>query len=236
MRNIGAVILAAGESSRFGQSKQLIQFRGKSLVRRIVDAASEADCAPIIVVAGNDRDKIENELKQSGTTIAANENWRGGIGTSIRTGVQHLIDNAPNIETIVLLVCDQPFVDSSVIKKLIALRETTNKAIVASSYAETLGVPTLFGRSCFAELLALDDETGAKPIIFANLERVAEFAFLEGRVDIDSAEDFEKCCASIRKAFAFKLENSTLSLSLAFASSVAAWESVSCLIWLVSQW
>jgi molybdenum cofactor cytidylyltransferase len=189
MRNIGAVILAAGESSRFGKPKQLAQFRGKSFLRRIVDAANEAGCSPVVVVA-NDESKIDSELKQSPATIVKNKEWRRGIGTSIRAGAQSLIASTPELDAIVLLVCDQPFVDFAIIKELITRRDETNKAIVASSYANTLGVPALFDRSCFRELLALDDDSGAKKIILSNGERVAAVLFAEGQIDIDTAADY----------------------------------------------
>src|SRR6266576_3774033 len=154
MPNIGAVILAAGESSRLGQPKQLVQFRGKSLVSRAIDAAIEAGCSPITIVLGSDSKKIEDELAGTGVAIVINESWRAGIGTSIRAGAQNLLSQAPNLEAIVLLVCDQPFVDARVIKGLIELRQKTDKSIVASAYSGTLGVPALFDRSCFQELLA----------------------------------------------------------------------------------
>src|SRR6266480_6884965 len=124
--HIAAIILAAGESSRLGQPKQLIQFRGKTLVRHMVDAASEADCRPVLVVLGNSKrtshlhsqgspkggaseheidliEAISCELKKTGATIIANPNWKRGIGTSIRAGVQHLIEIAPELEATVLL-------------------------------------------------------------------------------------------------------------------------------------
>ncbi|TMP96604.1 MAG: nucleotidyltransferase family protein [Verrucomicrobia bacterium] len=141
MLNIGAVILAAGESSRFGRPKQLIQFRGKSLVRRMVHAARRARCSPTLVVIGAHHGEIERELKAEDAIIVENENWRLGIGTSICAGMRRLIDAAPTLEAVVLLVCDQPFVDARTIARLITLREKTKRAIVASSYANTLGVP-----------------------------------------------------------------------------------------------
>lgn len=195
MPNIGAVILAAGESSRLGQPKQLIQFRGKTLVQRIVDAAREAGCSPKVVVIGSDKDKVARELEQTNAVIVENVNWKNGMGTSIRSAVQHLIDIAPNVEAIVLLVCDQPFVDSRAIEQLIALREKTKKAVVASSYAGTLGVPALFDRSCAEELLGLDDADGAKSIILSNHDRVAEFPFPQGKIDIDTLADYERLIA-----------------------------------------
>jgi molybdenum cofactor cytidylyltransferase len=195
MQKIGAVILAAGESSRFGRPKQLVQFRGKSLVRRVVDAAKDANCSAIVVVLGSRRDQIERELKETDAIVAENEDWRRGIGSSIRVGLESAVNQAPDIEAIVLLTCDQPFLKTDTIERLIAMYEKTKKAIVASSYSETLGVPALFDRSCFQELLALDDETGAKAIILSNRERVAELLFLEGKIDIDTVADYEKLTA-----------------------------------------
>jgi CTP:molybdopterin cytidylyltransferase MocA len=292
MPNIGAVILAAGESSRLGQPKQLVQFRGKSLVRRVVEAADKAGCSLIVVVTGGDAEDTEKsphlppthsysaaghplpsvsgeakargrhkltesivrQLKQTPATIVTNENWRRGIGGSIRAGVQALIDHVeevenkegrflsepdalpsrrpkrasavrklirarprrsaefpsanavhpaacqhavlPLLDAIVLLTCDQPFVDANVIKQLIRLREQTGKAIVASSYSNTLGVPALFDRSYFEELLSLGDASGAKSIILSDRDRAAEFPFPEGKIDIDTAEDYEKLVIS----------------------------------------
>jgi molybdenum cofactor cytidylyltransferase len=195
MQKIGAVILAAGESSRFGRPKQLVQFRGKSLVRRVVDAAKDANCSAIVVVLGSRRDQIERELKETAAIVAENEDWRRGVGSSIRVGLESAVNQAPDIEAIVLLTCDQPFLKTDTIERLIAMYEKTKKAIVASSYSETLGVPALFDRSCFQELLALDDETGAKTIILSNRERVAELLFLEGKIDIDTVADYEKLTA-----------------------------------------
>jgi molybdenum cofactor cytidylyltransferase len=96
---IGAVILAAGGSSRLGRPKQLIQFRGKSLVRHIVDVAKEAGCAQRVVVLGSERERVEAELKETGVTILENKNWECGMGTSIRAGVKYLIDCGSNLES-----------------------------------------------------------------------------------------------------------------------------------------
>jgi molybdenum cofactor cytidylyltransferase len=191
-KKIGAVILAAGGSSRFGQSKQLIPFRGKSLVRRIVDAACEAGCALVVVVIASEDGKLHRELDRAGVVIAQNHQWEHGIGSSIRCGIQCLINSSPDVEASVLLVCDQPAVDARLIQRLIALRETTGKTIVASSYADTLGVPALFSRSVFQELLSLDDKAGAKSIVLRSRERVALLSFPEGQIDIDTWEDWEK--------------------------------------------
>ena len=195
----GALILAAGESSRFGQPKQLLPFRGKTLLRTIINAACEAGCSPVVVVIGSNDEKIHPELAHAKVIEVRNANWQRGIGSSIRSGVQALIDHAPDVEAILLLVCDQPAVNARVIEDLIATHETTKKEIVASSYADTVGVPALFHRSLFERLLSLGDEAGAKSIILQNPERVAQFAFPEGAIDIDTWEDWEKCKSSSHK-------------------------------------
>jgi molybdenum cofactor cytidylyltransferase len=124
--------------------------------------------------------------------MVQNQQWSRGIGSSIRCGIEALTNSSPAVEATVLLVCDQPAVDARVIQRLIALRETSGKTIVASTYSDTLGVPALFTRSVFQELLSLDDKAGAKSIALRNRERVASLSFPEGEIDIDTWEDWEK--------------------------------------------
>ena len=186
-----AVVLAAGASSRLGQPKQLLEFRGKTLVRRTVDAAIEANCSPVIVVTGNAHAEVKNALAEANAILVQNSKWRRGVGTSIRVGIQHVIENAPEVNATLLLVCDQPFVDVDVLSALIALHSESGKPIVASRYADTLGVPALFDQSIFPELLRLSSDAGAKPIILLNHARVAEFSFPRGDVDVDTLQDLK---------------------------------------------
>ena len=190
--NIAAVILAAGQSLRFGKPKQFLLFRGKTLLQRAIDAANDANCSPIVVVIGCDPGNITLELKATNAMLVHSNNWKRGIGTSIRTGDQFFLDKKADVGAVALLVCDQPFVDAAVIRELIALRRTTGKSIVVSNYANTLGVPALFDRECFSELLALDDNGGAKSVIFSNQERVADFPFPAGAIDVDTVEDWDR--------------------------------------------
>jgi len=195
MQNIGAVILAAGESSRFGQPKQLLPFRGKTLVRTIIDAACEAGCAPVVVIIGSNSETIHAELAHANVLEVRNTNWRSGIGSSIRSGVRALTGHAPDVQAILLLVCDQPAVNAPFIERLIATHQASKKDVVASSYGDTVGVPALFNRSLFKELLSLGDDSGAKSIILRNAERVERLPFPEGAVDVDTWQDWERVTA-----------------------------------------
>jgi molybdenum cofactor cytidylyltransferase len=191
MSNVGAIILAAGGSSRFGQPKQLLMFQGESLIRRAVRAAEKGGCGRIVVVAGEQRDLIESELQETTAFVIHNPQWGRGLGTSIDAGLQHLLSAHPKVDAAVVLACDQPFVDARTISALITMRKDSGKPIVASRYANTLGIPALFDRSCFPALLALPDDCGAKAIIESRGRDVAEISFEQGAIDIDTPADFE---------------------------------------------
>jgi molybdenum cofactor cytidylyltransferase len=207
MSSIAGVVLAAGASSRLGQPKQLLMFQGETLVARAVRAAAEAGCAPIVVIVGDNGEEIKQSLAiresriaspfglegAAGPRVVENAEWQRGMGTSIRRGLE-LLPKA--VQAAVLLTCDQPFLDAAIVRQLIAAREDTGKPIVASSYANTLGVPALFDWSCFDALLALPDSAGAKALIFSRRAEVASIPFARGEIDIDTPEDWERLTSS----------------------------------------
>ena len=192
MRNVGAIILAAGGASRFGQIKQLLLFQGESLVRRAVRNADKAGCRPVVVVVGPAGEKIRSELQGTPAIVVENPKWRRGLGTSIRRGLQSILESDGDLENVVLLVCDQPFADATIIQSLIRKQVSSGKSIVASAYDGTVGVPALFNRVCFEDLGGLPDELGAKRIITSHLDQLAEISFEKGGIDIDTADDFER--------------------------------------------
>jgi molybdenum cofactor cytidylyltransferase len=192
MRNVGAIILAAGGSSRFGQPKPLLLFHGESFVRRAVRGAVEGGCACVIVVVGDAGDRIETELRKTSALIVKNLEWRRGLGTSIRCGLRHQLDLRPQLDAVVLLACDQPFVEARVITSLVAHWENSGKAIAACRYAGTLGIPALFDCACFESLLALPDASGAKTLIESRSGDVVQIEFEKGAIDIDTPFDFQR--------------------------------------------
>ncbi len=189
---VAAVVLAAGGSTRFGKPKQLARFRGETFVGRIVKAAIEAGCDPVVVVTGEDSAQIESGLKGLAVRIAVNPDWPTGLASSIRGGLRNAMAGATDLDAALLVTCDQPFVDGAVIKQLIQLHSTSGKAIAASAYAGTLGIPALFDQSCFPDLLQLSGDTGAKEIIMGRPNDVASLDFPAGKIDIDTVADYEK--------------------------------------------
>ena len=184
MRSVGALILAAGGSIRFGEPKQFLQFEGETLLHRIAKAAQDAGCSSIVVVAGDFTDRVIAELHDLPVHVVQNADWRCGIGTSIKRGLAALRDG---VSGIVILACDQPFVSAEIIRKICG----ENRPIVASGYAETVGIPALFDSAYFDALASLPDNAGAKSVIEAHASDVAIVPFPEGAMDIDVRADYE---------------------------------------------
>lgn len=182
---VGAIVLAAGSSSRLGQPKQLLEYEGRTLVRRTAEVALGAGCDPVAVVVGAQREQVTAALRDLAVEIVPNDNWERGLGTSIRAGLARLQES----DAVILLVCDQPKVDAQVLRQLIARQEQTGQPMVAISYAGTRGVPALFTRACFEQLLSLGDAAGAKTILLARPAEVAAVDFPAAALDIDTAED-----------------------------------------------
>jgi molybdenum cofactor cytidylyltransferase len=190
-KEIGLIILAAGGSTRLGTPKQLLEFKGETLLRRIARESLASICRPVLVVLGAQADEIKNELNGLDVYIAENSNWRDGMGSSIKTGLEKLpaIENA--IAGVVLTTCDQPFVTSATINKLVETYRKAETRIIASAYQKTLGVPALFSKEIFPLLKELPSSNGAKQIIKQFQSEIIGVSFPEGAIDIDTKEDYE---------------------------------------------
>ena len=188
---LAIVLLAAGSSSRMGQSKQLLSVDGKPLLLKSVEAALGAGADKTIVVLGSDETAHRKIICDLHLEIIHNPDWGKGMGTSLKAGLNHALKIVPGLEAVMIVVCDQPLVTSQHLKMLIQKYRTAKKSIVASAYAGTLGVPALFGQSLFQKLLALEDGQGAKKILLDHAESVVSVDFPDGAIDLDTPEDFE---------------------------------------------
>ncbi len=186
------LILAAGSSSRMGRSKQLLEINGQPLLLQTVRRALECDKGPVIVVLGSGEQSHLDIIKDLPVRTIINHYWKSGIGSSIKTGLHHIVREVPEAKGVIILVCDQPELTSTHILSMIETFSGSGKSIIASKYDDTYGVPALFSRSFFSNLLIIADDHGAKKIIEQFPDQLMTVEFTGGAIDLDTAEDYNK--------------------------------------------
>lgn len=187
----GIIILAAGSSSRLGQPKQLLTFKGKSLIRRAIDSAFESIADSYVLVLGAHFELIKKEVLNTNIEVIINHDWEAGMASGMQKGLNFL-DIKFTPDHVILMLCDQPFVDSALLNNLVEKQSETGKGIIACQYGDTFGVPALFSKKYFSELNNLKGSEGAKKVIYAHQDDMEKIDFPNAAIDIDTLEDYEK--------------------------------------------
>ncbi len=184
------IILAAGESKRFGSAKQLLDWNGKPFARHVAETALQADLDPVIVVAGFDSARIESALADLPVKVIRNPNYQDGQSASIRAGVNAL---PKNIGAAIFLLADQPQIPADVIRALVEAHARDMQAILAPLVREERRAnPILFDRVTFDDLLKLKGDVGGRAIF--DKHRVEYIPWHDELLlfDIDTPEDYER--------------------------------------------
>ncbi|RYG41022.1 MAG: nucleotidyltransferase family protein [Chitinophagaceae bacterium] len=187
----GIIILAAGNSSRLGNTKQLLTFRGKTLLATTVEAAENTSCAPIVLVLGAYANEILAGHPELNINYVINDSWEKGMSTSIAAGLSKMIDLEPGTENVIITVSDQPFIAPAIFEKLLDSHKSTGKNLIASQYAHTIGTPALFNKKYFDELMLLEGDSGAKHILTQYVDDRSTIPFELGHIDIDTDTDYK---------------------------------------------
>jgi molybdenum cofactor cytidylyltransferase len=190
-----AVILAAGASQRLGQAKQLLAIAGEPLLRRAVRIAGEVGCQPIIVVLGFEAHRMHSAFNGFRVIVAVNEDWRAGMGSSMRSGVETALRMSPPPEDILLMVCDQVRLSADVLRQLLHRHGSARYPITAARYSGRLGVPAVFSSIFFSDLQNVSGDRGARGILERNAARVGAVDFLDGEFDLDTPDDLKRSTA-----------------------------------------
>ena len=184
---VAAIILAAGASRRLGQAKQLVVLHGETMLHRTARLAIEAGCTPVRVVLGAETEACLATLQDLDVQIILNPEWREGMGSSVRAGIASL---PLEVDGALLLVCDQPALDSALIVQLLTTHNTAPDRVVASLYSQIRGIPALFPKHLFPTLSELHGDKGARSMLREG--EVLEIPFPEGELDLDRPEDLER--------------------------------------------
>jgi molybdenum cofactor cytidylyltransferase len=186
----GIIILAAGSSSRLGKPKQNLIFGGQTLLQRAIETAQDSGSRPTIVVLGANAEVIRPTIEDKSVHIIHNHDWEEGMASSIRIAISELHKIEPNADSVILMLCDQPFASTAILNQLI--QSKSKKGIVACGYNDTAGAPVLFARYYFDELLLLTGHDGAKKLLLKYPDTATIIPFPLGSIDIDTIEDFKK--------------------------------------------
>ena len=186
------ILLAAGESKRMGMPKQLLTYRGSSLIRHAVTMAVTSQCNPIIVVLGANSDRISPEISNLPVHITYNIQWQQGMSASIATGIKTILEMKTNFDAVVVALADQPFITAQAYNRLIERYSAKHPLAIASKYSNTIGVPALFDRTLVPELSHMNHQGGAKQILNQSSDSNLNLDLPEAAIDIDTITDYQK--------------------------------------------
>ena len=180
------IVLAAGGATRFGAPKQLARLDGQPLLRLALSRAQEVGGQAVSVVLGAHAARIAPMLAHSSASVIVNRGWQEGIASSIRAGLERV---SPACRGALLMLADQVHVSTVELNRLVSLWRRQPLYAVAAHYRGTSGVPAIFPRSAFAELLALRGDRGAQGWLRAHPDRVLRQAMPSAAFDIDTPAD-----------------------------------------------
>jgi molybdenum cofactor cytidylyltransferase len=189
VKNIAALLLAAGLSRRMGAQKLLLDIEGQPMVRRVAATCQQAGLSPIIAVLGYEADRVEQALAGLPVHCIRNENFSTGMASSLKLGLTALPADSDGA---LIVLADMPFVTAEDMRApCAAFAPEQGRAICIPTYKGKRGNPVLLGRQCFAALAALTGDQGAKPFIQKNEDLVVEIPAGPGVLrDIDTPEAY----------------------------------------------
>ena len=191
MKNVAVLVLAAGKSSRMNGIKQLGKINNKTLLDITLEKLKCIFSDEIYCVLGANADKIKAEITSKNIQFIENPNYEKGLSSSIISGIQYFKKEALQFDGIYILLADQPAIEIAYLESLLVLFKEHKDIIIASNYGTKLGVPAIFPKKYFPELLLIKGDKGAKEFINQRKNEVVCPESSTNFFDIDTKEDLE---------------------------------------------
>ena len=191
MSKTAILILAAGQSKRMGQPKQLLPYKNSTLLLEKIKQFQNLENVQVFVVLGAYFKEIFPLLRELPVKVVMNSNWQEGMGSSLSKGVG-LIEKKDMFNRVLITLSDLPLMESSHYEELIELSKSTGKRIIQTQYEDTSGVPVVFDKSLFASLGKLKNEEGAKPLIEKYKKEVLKVHSKTPYFDVDTSDAYQK--------------------------------------------
>jgi molybdenum cofactor cytidylyltransferase len=186
MTHISVLLLAAGASSRLGQPKQLLPWKGKTLLRHFAEIALALDPRATVVI-GSMAERMQQEINGLPIQVAHNPEWESGMASSLRIGMRYCL--MPDTEGIMVILCDQVYVNEELLRHIRQTFLDKRPLGVCTAYAGQLGVPALFDKKLFPQLESLTGDQGARTLIRQHKDQLLSIPFDQGAFDIDTPQD-----------------------------------------------
>jgi molybdenum cofactor cytidylyltransferase len=184
----GGIILAAGDSSRFGEPKQLLLWKGEPLIKHVVRSAINAGLSPVVVVVGSSANDVQAAIKETHMRIVNNTQWMEGMSTSIKTGLSTMTGEVGGV---VFMQADQPQIPSGLIKSMVEAHQSSLNSIIAPQIGGQRGNPVLFDADTFPDLLAIEGDVGGRALFSRYPVEWLIWHDPKLLLDIDSPEDYQ---------------------------------------------
>jgi len=187
---ISAIILAAGASTRMTKYKQLLKFKGESLLNAIIGKCQSLELDEIVCVTGHLDKELRTEVTDDDITFIYNVRHEEGMVGSLKIGINHVTDS--NVDAVLVVLTDQPLIPLSHYESMISKIELGQAHLVASAYNDTIGVPAIYTSQYFREIMALDNQSSAKSILSRHNDDLVTVMCPEAGVDVDTDQDYQK--------------------------------------------
>jgi molybdenum cofactor cytidylyltransferase len=193
-KGVGAILLAAGTSSRMGQAKQLLPLGSSTVLAQTLEHARAAGVAEVVLVLGSSADSIRHQLPQTlldGVKVVVNHSYEQGMASSLRSGLSAL---DPQTAAALILLGDQPFTLPQTLDRILQAYRDSGAQIVIPTHQGTRGNPVLLDRSLFSEAMALEGDVGCRAIFKNHLGGIVnvEVEDIGVLLDLDNREDYER--------------------------------------------
>jgi molybdenum cofactor cytidylyltransferase len=186
--SIHVLVLAAGASTRLGQPKQLVRLDGRPLLHTMVTHAVAVAGHAVTVVLGAHAQEMAMLLKHSPASVIINRQWEEGLAASIRCGVAAL---PPACDAVLIMLADQVGLTGDDLKRLMSAWKGQDGVIAAGLYSGGVGVPAIFPRWCFPELMALRGDRGARTLLLRHTDRLTRVPMPNAAHDLDTPQQLE---------------------------------------------
>ena len=189
--NIAGIILAAGASTRMTKHKQLLNYKGQSLLNNVIHKCLKIPLCDIICITGHLDKELKDEVDNANITFIHNVRHKEGMVGSLKLGINHLSRDY-SVDAALVLLTDQPLIPINHYQLMLDQMKAEKPSLMATSYKGTIGVPAIYTQPFFSKIMDLENSASAKSILKQHRDLLTTLDCAEASIDVDTDEDYQK--------------------------------------------